>query len=169
MVLEYPNFSPVIINLWGLKIHWYGLMYVLAFFSFITLGRYKIKKNKSKNLVFTKKSLDDFLFYGFIGVIFGGRIGYCLFYNFTFYISNPIKIFFVWEGGMSFHGGLLGVLVAVFIYARKSNIKFFSYNRFHSPINSHRTWVRKSWKFYQWRTLGKTNQRRLGNDFLSRR
>ena len=134
MVVEYPNFSPVIIDLWGLKIHWYGLMYVLAFFSFITLGRYKIKKNKSKNSVFTNKSLDDFLFYGFLGVIFGGRIGYCLFYNFTFYTSNPIKIFFVWEGGMSFHGGLLGVIVAVFIYARKKKIKFFSVTDFIAPL-----------------------------------
>jgi len=134
MVVEYPNFSPVIVDLWGLKIHWYGLMYVLAFFSFITLGRYKIKKNKSKNSVFTNKSLDDFLFYGFLGVIFGGRIGYCLFYNFTFYISNPIKIFFVWEGGMSFHGGLLGVIVAVFIYARKKKIKFFSVTDFIAPL-----------------------------------
>ena len=141
----------------------------IGFFFIHKVRKIQNKKKKSKNLVFTNKSLDDFLFYGFLGVIFGGRIGYCLFYNFTFYISNPIKIFFVWEGGMSFHGGLLGVLVSVFIYARKKKIKFFSYNRFHSSINTHRTWFRKSWKLLSMENYGEDQPMGVGNDFLSRR
>ncbi|NCN23379.1 MAG: prolipoprotein diacylglyceryl transferase, partial [Gallionella sp.] len=110
-MLVYPHINPVALQLGPLAIHWYGLMYLAGFMTFIWLGRKRIITLNIRQL--TNKSLDDLLFYGVLGVILGGRLGEVLFYNPSYYFSHPLKILAVWEGGMSFHGGFLGVLVAM--------------------------------------------------------
>ena len=102
-----------------LAIRWYALSYIVGFILFTILGRRRIAQGNS---VFTKETLDDFLTWGILGVILGGRIGYVLFYKFSDYLANPLDIFKVWEGGMSFHGGFLGVVVAMWLFGRKHNI-----------------------------------------------
>ena len=110
-MLVHPQIDPVAISIGPVSIHWYGLMYLTGFVLFIVLGRYRIKH--SQNPVFTQEMLDDALFYGMLGVIIGGRLGHVLFYQFGYYLEHPLGIFAIWEGGMSFHGGLLGVLAAL--------------------------------------------------------
>lgn len=130
-MLMHPNFDPIALQLGPLAIRWYALSYIVAFALFIWLGRRRIKQG---NTVFTNDMLDDLLTYGVIGVILGGRIGYVLFYNFAQYMNNPLSIFKVWEGGMSFHGGFLGVLVAMLIYAKRHNLSFFQVTDFIAPM-----------------------------------
>ena len=108
-MLIHPQFDPIAVSLGPLAIHWYALSYILAFFLFIVLGRYRIKAGGT---LFTKEMLDDLLTWGILGVILGGRIGYVLFYQLDVYMANPLNILKVWEGGMSFHGGFLGVLAS---------------------------------------------------------
>ncbi|MFQ6778164.1 MAG: prolipoprotein diacylglyceryl transferase [Alphaproteobacteria bacterium] len=118
MAIVINPISPVAISILGFDIRWYALAYVLAFvvgyFVFIKLMR------KHTQLNFTKKQMDDFLTAIILGVILGGRIGYVLFYNLGFFIAHPLEIFAVWHGGMSFHGGLLGVIIATYLYGRKT-------------------------------------------------
>ena len=113
------QFDPVLISIGPLAIRWYALSYIVGFILFTILGRRRIAQGNS---VFTKETLDDFLTWGILGVILGGRIGYVLFYKFSDYLANPLDIFKVWEGGMSFHGGFLGVVVAMWLFGRKHNI-----------------------------------------------
>ena len=108
-MMIHPQFDPVLISIGPLAIRWYALSYIVGFILFTILGRRRIAQGNS---VFTKETLDDFLTWGILGVILGGRIGYVLFYKFSDYLANPLDIFKVWEGGMSFHGGFLGVVVA---------------------------------------------------------
>ena len=112
-MLVYPHINPIALQVGPLAIHWYGLMYMAGFLCFIWLGRKRIITLSHPQL--TNKLLDDLLFYGVLGVILGGRLGEVLFYNPAYYFANPLKILAVWEGGMSFHGGFLGVLVAMAI------------------------------------------------------
>ncbi|KZC83555.1 prolipoprotein diacylglyceryl transferase [Neisseria flavescens] len=109
----------MLISIGPLAIRWYALSYIVGFILFTILGRRRIAQGNS---VFTKEMLDDFLTWGILGVILGGRIGYVLFYKFSDYLANPLDIFKVWEGGMSFHGGFLGVVVAMWLFGRKHNI-----------------------------------------------
>ena len=109
----------MLISIGPLAIRWYALSYIVGFILFTILGRRRIAQGNS---VFTKETLDDFLTWGILGVILGGRIGYVLFYKFSDYLANPLDIFKVWEGGMSFHGGFLGVVVAMWLFGRKHNI-----------------------------------------------
>lgn len=118
-MMIHPQFDPVLISIGPLAIRWYALSYIVGFILFTILGRRRIAQGNS---VFTKETLDDFLTWGILGVILGGRIGYVLFYKFSDYLSNPLDIFKVWEGGMSFHGGFLGVVVAMWLFGRKHNI-----------------------------------------------
>lgn len=104
-----------------LAVRWYALSYILGFILFTFLGRRRIAQGLS---VFTKESLDDFLTWGILGVILGGRLGYVLFYKFSDYLAHPLDIFKVWEGGMSFHGGFLGVVIAIWLFSRKHGIGF---------------------------------------------
>nr|MCH9638894.1 prolipoprotein diacylglyceryl transferase [Betaproteobacteria bacterium] len=106
-MLVHPQIDPVALSLGPLSIHWYGLMYLIGFVLFILLGRYRIRRNPKS--IFTNDMLDDALFYGMLGVVLGGRLGHVLFYQFGYYVENPLLIFAIWEGGMSFHGGFLGV------------------------------------------------------------
>ena len=114
-MMIHPQFDPVLISIGPLAIRWY----IVGFILFTILGRRRIAQGNS---VFTKETLDDFLTWGILGVILGGRIGYVLFYKFSDYLANPLDIFKVWEGGMSFHGGFLGVVVAMWLFGRKHNI-----------------------------------------------
>jgi phosphatidylglycerol:prolipoprotein diacylglycerol transferase len=110
-VLIHPQFDPVALSLGPLSVHWYGLMYLLAFLQFWWLGRHRILAIRS--LVASRldvRQLDDLLFYGVLGVIAGGRLGQVLFYEPGYYLAHPLQILAIWRGGMSFHGGLLGVL-----------------------------------------------------------
>lgn len=118
-MMIHPQFDPVLISIGPLAIRWYALSYIVGFILFTILGRRRIAQGNS---VFTKETLDDFLTWGILGVILGGRIGYVLFYKFSDYLANPLDIFKVWEGGMSFHGGFLGVVIAMWLFGRKHNI-----------------------------------------------
>lgn len=131
-MLIHPQFDPVAISIGPLSIHWYGLMYLLGFLLFILLGRYRIKQNPQS--AFTNTILDDALFYGVLGVILGGRLGHVLFYQFSYYLQHPLEIFAIWQGGMSFHGGFIGVIVAMILLARKHNLPWLTVTDFVAPL-----------------------------------
>jgi phosphatidylglycerol---prolipoprotein diacylglyceryl transferase len=118
MPLIHPQFNPVALQITEtFGIHWYGLMYLLAFLAFLFLGKWQITNRPWH--AWTPQMLDDALFYGALGVILGGRIGYMLFYQFNELLKHPLDLFKIWQGGMSFHGGFLGVLVAMYFFTRK--------------------------------------------------
>lgn len=121
--MKLPALDPVFLTIGPLQFRWYGLMYVLGFIASYFLIRSEIRR---KSLPLTRDDAADLVFYGALGVVLGGRIGYILFYNLEYYLSNPFRIFAVWEGGMSFHGGLLGVLTGILIYARRKKLGFFT-------------------------------------------
>lgn len=123
--------DPVAIALGPVKIHWYGLMYVLAFAVAWWLGRTRIRAGR---LPISEKAYSDLMFYGMLGVILGGRLGYILFYGFKDWLADPSMIVRVWEGGMSFHGGLLGVLIAGWLWTRKQRLHFFDAVDFVAPL-----------------------------------
>ncbi len=131
-MLVHPQFDPVALYLGPLSIHWYGLMYLLGFTLFMLLGRYRIKHNPQAAL--NNTILDDLLFYGMLGVILGGRLGHVLFYQFDYYLQQPLEIFAVWKGGMSFHGGFLGVIAAMAILARKFKLQWLAVTDFIAPL-----------------------------------
>ena len=115
------NFDPVAIEILSLEIHWYSLAYIVG----IVLGWFLAKKYFVNKNIFTK--FDDYLTYIIIGLILGGRFGYVFFYNFDFYLNNPIDIIKIWQGGMSFHGGVLGIIMASIIFAKKNDDDVFEY------------------------------------------
>lgn len=115
MALIHPQFDPVALSLGTFKIHWYGIMYLLAFLTAYVLGLYRSKKHGD----FSGEMVSDIIFYGSLGVILGGRVGYVLLYNFGDFLANPLYLFKVWEGGMSFHGGFVGVMLAMVVFAKK--------------------------------------------------
>ena len=131
-MLMFPSINPVAINLGPLKVHWYGIMYMVGFIFFIILGKWWIRKFKHPYI--TDKIIDDMLFYGVLGVILGGRIGYCLFYQPNYYFSHPIEMIKTWNGGMSFHGGMLGVFIAIFYLSKMNKVSFFIYSDFIAPF-----------------------------------
>ena len=130
-MLLHPQFDPVAFSLGPLAIRWYGLMYLVAFAQFLLLGRWLIKQ---RNARMTVEQLDDLLFYGMLGVIIGGRLGQVLFYEPAYYLANPMEIVAVWKGGMSFHGGFLGVLIAMTLWARKHEKAWFEVTDFIAPL-----------------------------------
>ena len=130
-MLTYPQIDPVALSLGPLKVHWYGLMYVIGFLGFLVLGKYRAKKPNSP---VTPEQVDDMMFYGALGVVLGGRIGYMLFYNFSKLTDDPISFFQIWDGGMSFHGGLLGVILVMYILAKKWNLKILQIGDFVAPM-----------------------------------
>ena len=135
MALIHPQFDPVAFSIGGeggWPVHWYGLTYLAAFLMFLFVGKYRAKKMPL--LGFKPIELDDILFYGVLGVILGGRLGYVLFYKPAEFLANPSDIFKVWQGGMSFHGGFLGVLVAMIWYARKTGRNFWEVTDFIAPL-----------------------------------
>lgn len=130
-MLQFPQFDPVAIRLGPIAVHWYGLMYLLAFASAWLLGRWRIQHGKTR---LTLKDLEDVIFFGVLGVVAGGRLGYVLFYKPGYYLSHPLEIFYLWEGGMSFHGGLLGVLAMMFWFARSRGYKWLEVGDFIAPL-----------------------------------
>lgn len=129
-MINYPSIDPVALSLGSLKIHWYGLMYLVGFVAAWRLGIYRAKHSD----LWSQKQVEDLIFYGALGVVLGGRIGYTLFYNFSTFIDDPISIFYIWKGGMSFHGGLLGVIAAFYLFARKNGMSFFQVSDFMAPM-----------------------------------
>jgi len=128
---DYPALDPVAIALGPLKIHWYGLMYLIGFAGAWWLGKYRAQQPGSALRV---SHVSDLLFWGALGVVLGGRFGYVFFYNFDRFLADPLWLFQVWTGGMSFHGGLIGVLVAIWIYSRNQNLQFFQVADFIAPL-----------------------------------
>lgn len=131
-MIIHPHFDPVAVHLFGaLAIRWYALSYIVGFALFIWLGRRRIRQGNS---ILTQQSLDDLLTWGIIGVILGGRLGYVLFYNPAEYLAHPANIFKVWEGGMSFHGGFLGVAIVTFLFAKKNKLSFLKLTDCIAPL-----------------------------------
>lgn len=130
----HPQFDPVAIQIGPLAVHWYGLMYLMAFIQFLVLGRFRVSQAQMKSQGFIVRDLEDILFYAVLGVVFGGRVGYCLFYMPSYYFAHPLDIFKLWEGGMSFHGGFLGVLIALAWFARKRQLAFFAVSDMIAPL-----------------------------------
>lgn len=121
--MQFPHIDPVFLSIGPLQFRWYGLMYVLSFIATYFIIRSEVKR---RQLPLTSDDVADLVFYGAMGVVLGGRTGYILFYNLDFYLANPLKLFAVWEGGMSFHGGFLGVVLAFFIYSLRKKIPFLA-------------------------------------------
>ena len=115
-MLIHPQFDPIAVSLGPLAVRWYGLMYLLGFVLFMLLGQRRLAQSRG---VFTAKMLDDLLFYGVLGVILGGRLGYVLFYKLGDYLADPLAILRVWEGGLASHGGALGLMLALWLYSRR--------------------------------------------------
>ncbi|OMH31761.1 prolipoprotein diacylglyceryl transferase [Motiliproteus sp. MSK22-1] len=130
-MLTYPNIDPVALAIGPLKIHWYGLMYLVGFGAAWWLANYRAGRSDA---TWSKQQVSDLIFWSAVGVIFGGRAGYVLFYNFEQFLANPLWLFKIWEGGMSFHGGLLGVTTALFLYGRQINKSFFEVADFTAPL-----------------------------------
>ncbi len=131
-MLTHPQFDPVAISLGPVSVHWYGLMYLLAFTLFIVLGRLHAKRRPE--LAWHGQQVDDLLMYGVLGVVIGGRLGEVLFFQPGYYFSHPLEIPAIWKGGMSFHGGFLGVLVAMWLYGRRSGKGFWQVTDFIAPL-----------------------------------
>jgi phosphatidylglycerol:prolipoprotein diacylglycerol transferase len=132
-MMIHPQFDPVAIHLGAFGIRWYGLMYLIGFVAFLLLGHWRIRKGLAGRH-WTTLMIDDLLFFGVLGVILGGRLGYVLFYKPAFYLSHPLDILKIWEGGMSFHGGFLGVLIALWLFGRKHGLRFLEVGDFVAPL-----------------------------------
>jgi phosphatidylglycerol:prolipoprotein diacylglycerol transferase len=130
-MLPYPQIDPVAIALGPLKIHWYGLMYLVGIGGAWLLASRRLERFDA---TWTKDKLSDLVFWVAMGVILGGRLGYVLFYDLPAYIAEPAKILRVWEGGMSFHGGLIGVMLATWWFGKRNGKSFFELMDFIAPL-----------------------------------
>ena len=126
----YPEFDPIIVQLGPAALRWYGLMYLIGFVAAWWLARHRA----SLGDVIKPEQVDDLIFYGALGVILGGRLGYIFFYNFDQWLADPFVLLRVWEGGMAFHGGLLGVIVAMALMAKRLKLRFFQVADFVAPL-----------------------------------
>jgi phosphatidylglycerol:prolipoprotein diacylglycerol transferase len=133
-MLVHPLPDPIAFRIGPLAVHWYGLMYLVAFVQFILLGRVRAKQAHMKAVGWKNQDLDDMLFYGVLGVVIGGRLGEVLFYHPAFYFSHPMEIIAIWKGGMSFHGGFLGVILAMWLWARKAERSLIDVLDFIAPL-----------------------------------
>jgi phosphatidylglycerol:prolipoprotein diacylglycerol transferase len=132
-MLHYPNFNPIAFDLGSIHVHWYGLMYLFSFMGVWALANYRIYRQSWAPLKNNDEVLDA-IFYGAMGVILGGRVGYMLFYDLPNFSAQPLIFFKVWDGGMSFHGGLLGVILALWFYAYQKKLAFFELTDFFAPL-----------------------------------
>jgi phosphatidylglycerol:prolipoprotein diacylglycerol transferase len=141
-MLIYPEIDPVLLQIgpfevywFGIigpfKIHWYGIMYLIGFGLAWWLG---MRRAQRPNSIITQEQVSDLIFYSALGLIIGGRLGYVLFYDLPTYIATPLAIFKVWQGGMAFHGGLIGVMIAIWLYARQIKRRFFELTDFIAPL-----------------------------------
>jgi phosphatidylglycerol:prolipoprotein diacylglycerol transferase len=134
-MLTHPQFNPVALQMGPLAIHWYGVTYLVAFGLFLALTRWRLKHPTyaSQPKVWHRQGVEDLLFYGVMGVVLGGRLGYCLFYKPAYYAQHPLEVFAVWQGGMSFHGGMLGVIFAMWIWAKRKQLPWLQVTDFIAP------------------------------------
>jgi phosphatidylglycerol:prolipoprotein diacylglycerol transferase len=130
-MLAYPAIDPVAVSIGAVKIHWYGIMYLIGFAAVYLLGQYRAKQAWSP---IKPEAIEDLVTYGAMGVILGGRVGYILFYNFSAFLENPLILFKIWQGGMSFHGGMLGVFAAMAWFAKKHNCSLWQLTDLIAPI-----------------------------------
>ncbi len=130
-MLKYPEIDPVAFSLGPVSVHWYGIAYLL---SFVLVWRLALRQSKRPWSPVTAAQVEDLIFYGAMGVILGGRGGYVLLYQFPRFLEEPLWLLRVWEGGMSFHGGLLGVIVALWIFAKKRQISMLQLGDFVAPL-----------------------------------
>ena len=134
-MLVHPNFDPIALQLGPVAIRWYGLMYLVAFIAFYALGSRRLARPAMQAASgLTRRDLEDLLFYGALGVVLGGRLGYVFFYKPGYYLSHPAEILAVWEGGMSFHGGLVGVIVACALLCWRRGFDFLRVMDFVAPL-----------------------------------
>ena len=131
-MLVHPQFDPIAFQIGPVAVRWYGLMYLVAFALFVVLGKVRARRNLLTG--WHPRDVDDMLFYGVFGVILGGRLGYVLFYKPLYYVAHPLEILQVWSGGMSFHGGFLGVLAALWLFARNRDKRFLDVTDFVAPL-----------------------------------
>ena len=127
----HPQIDPIAIAIGPIAVRWYGLMYLAAFGAFWWLGRHRIERGFAP---IRREQLDDLLFLGVVGVIVGGRVGYVLFYKPAYYLAHPLEAFAIWQGGMSFHGGFIGVLVAMAFFAYRKNVDWWRLMDFIAPL-----------------------------------
>ncbi len=130
-MLSYPEIDPIAFSLGPLKVHWYGIMYLLGF---LAAWRVALHRSRRPWSPVHKNQIEDLIVYSAFGVILGGRFGYVVFYNFEKWFSDPLWLLRIWEGGMSFHGGLIGVLLALCVYSRKINQPFLALGDFVAPM-----------------------------------
>lgn len=134
-MLVHPQFDPIAFSLGPVAVRWYGLMYLVAFALLFLLGRARIRAGSpSVPPKFGQRDLEDLLFWGAIGTVLGGRLGYVLFYKPAHFLSHPLEIFMVWQGGMAFHGGLIGVIAAMALFARRRGWRFLQISDFVAPL-----------------------------------
>jgi len=129
--LQFPIIDPIIFSIGPVALRWYGMMYLVGFLGAMFIANKAADKSGGE---WTREQVSDLLFYGFLGVILGGRIGYVFFYQFDYFLAEPLYLFKIWAGGMSFHGGLLGVIAAVYLFARKTNKAFLTVGDFVAPL-----------------------------------
>jgi phosphatidylglycerol---prolipoprotein diacylglyceryl transferase len=136
-MLMYPHIDPVAVRLGPLAIHWYGLTYLAAFGLFMFLAMRRLRHEPFASVrgpgAWTRKDVEDMLFLGVLGVVVGGRLGYCLFYKPDYYLAHPLEVFYVWLGGMSFHGGMLGVILSQVWFAHSRSKPFWQVMDFVAP------------------------------------
>jgi phosphatidylglycerol:prolipoprotein diacylglycerol transferase len=130
-MLTYPNISPVAISAGPFQVHWYGLMYLVGFLGAWWLGKLRTRRPGTS---WQAVEISDVIFYAALGVVLGGRIGYTLVYNFPGFVADPLVLFRIWQGGMSFHGGLVGVLIAMWLYGRRTGRTFFQVTDYIAPL-----------------------------------
>lgn len=130
-MILYPHIDPVALRIGAISIHWYGIMYLLGFTSAWWLAMRRARRPGSG---WTRNEVSDLIFYCALGVLIGGRVGYMLFYNLSALLANPLALFKVWQGGMSFHGGLLGVLLCMWLFARRNHKPFLVVSDFVAPL-----------------------------------
>jgi phosphatidylglycerol:prolipoprotein diacylglycerol transferase len=130
-VIAQPNIDPVAFSIGPLAVRWYGLMYLAGFAAAWLLGNWRIKKGLAP---ISRQQFDDLIFFAVLGVVLGGRLGYVLFYKPAYYAAHPLEIFYIWQGGMSFHGGLLGVMLAMAFAARKHRVAYLALMDFVAPL-----------------------------------
>ena len=131
----HPQFDPIALQLGPIALRWYGLMYLVAFLGFFLLGRLRLSRGPHAAFTgMTSRDLEDLLFYGALGVVIGGRLGYVLFYKPGYYLTHPLEIAAVWQGGMAFHGGLLGVIAAIALWCRRRDKAFWRVIDFVAPL-----------------------------------
>ena len=131
-MLVHPEFDPIAFQAGPIAVRWYGLMYLVGFVLFVVLGKHRARQNLLTG--WHPRDVDDMLLYGVFGVILGGRLGYVLFYKPLYYLAHPLEILSVWQGGMSFHGGFLGVLVALWFFARSRRKRWLDVTDFVAPL-----------------------------------